>query len=83
MKSKKTPQVRDSILFEVQGAGHIAISPSSTYSSGTARGCAFDCSWTRYGYSGGVMDIEEMIRLRALMDHLIEIYPGSKKKRKA
>jgi hypothetical protein len=66
---------RNSIVFEVRGAGWIAFGANALSRTGKAIGCTVDPSWTKYGYSGGVMDRAEMIKLR---DHLTAILANTK-----
>lgn len=49
--------------FDVPGAGKIQISKDPTYRTGDANGFAFGVEWGKHGYTGGVIDKEEAIRL--------------------
>lgn len=49
--------------FEVPGAGKIQISIEPTWSTGAAKGFAFGVQWGKHGYTGGVIDKEEAIKL--------------------
>ena len=49
--------------FEVAGAGNIQISIDPTCSTGGAKGFSFGVQWGRHGYTGGVIDKEEAIKL--------------------
>ena len=50
-------------FFEVQGAGYVALRNTGISMTGSAHGISFDVSWSRFGYSGGVMDVSEIRRL--------------------
>lgn len=63
------------VLFKVVGAGFLAISENIGHLCGDADGCSIQPSWSKYGYSGGVMDRKEMERLR---DHLTVILKHGK-----
>lgn len=49
--------------FEVPGAGKIQISKEPTSMTGGAIGFSFGVEWGQYGYSGGVIDKKEAVRL--------------------
>jgi hypothetical protein len=66
-------------VFEVQGAGQIRITTDSKVRCGTAKGISFDCSWSRFGMSGGVMDISEV---KKLSDTLVLILNERKSRKK-
>ena len=58
-------------VFAVSGAGWIAIGATAKNRCGTAFGVSVECSWSKYGYSGGVMDRSDMARLRDLLSELL------------
>lgn len=68
IEAKNPPN--DSTIFEVQGAGAIAIGNNLNWICAQAKGAQFEVSWSRSGFSGGVMDKKEMLRLR---NHLNEV----------
>lgn len=49
--------------FYVPGAGKIRISIDPSYKTGDAIGFTFGVEWGRNGYTGGVLDKKEAIRL--------------------
>lgn len=49
--------------FDVPGAGKIQISNEPTSMTGGAVGFSFGVEWGQYGYSGGVIDKKEAVRL--------------------
>ena len=82
MKSKKTNAKRQVVshtvqpvvrLFEVVGAGRVQLSGNAGWRCGQAEGVAFEVSWTRYGMSGGVMDMAEMRKLRDYLNELLDV----------
>lgn len=55
-------------VFKVNGAGYLTFHPNVVARCGTAVGMSVDCGWSKYGYSGWVMGVEEVRRLRNLLD---------------
>jgi hypothetical protein len=49
--------------FDVPGAGKIQISKDPTWTTGGAKGFGFGVSWGGNGYTGGVLDKKEAVRL--------------------
>jgi hypothetical protein len=49
--------------FEVQGAGYIIISKSSSHRTGTARGFRTVATWYKYPDCGGVIDWKEALKM--------------------
>ena len=49
--------------FEVPGAGKIQISIDPNYRTGDAQGFSFGVEWGLNGYTGGVIDKKEAVRL--------------------
>lgn len=59
MKLKMHKEDDSHLFFEVQGAGDLQISKSSSWKTGTAEGFSIGVSWGQHGYAGGVMDMKE------------------------
>jgi hypothetical protein len=49
--------------FDVPGAGKIQIGKEPSAITGGAEGFGFGVEWGQYGYSGGVIDKKEAVRL--------------------
>lgn len=58
--------------IEVVGAGLIAFQ-DGVWRTGGVRGVGFDCSWTRFGWSGGVIAAEHAIQLRDWLSSWIDV----------
>ena len=69
-------------FFEVQGAGHVALRNTGISMTGSSHGISFDVSWTRFGYSGGVMDVSEIRRLVSVLSDWLEKNGDEAEKRK-
>lgn len=64
----------DDNVFPVSGAGFVAIGPGRSRCGG-AWGISFDVSWSKWGYSGGVMDVADVIRLRNFLNRWLDSNP--------
>lgn len=67
-RGRTSTPANDAELFEVVGAGYLAIHPHTTARCGSAVGLSLDCSWGKWGYAGGVLDVSEVRRLRDSLD---------------
>lgn len=54
---------KDSLFFDVKGAGDIAISESCFHCCGGVVGFAFSVEWGQYGFVGGVIGRDEAKRM--------------------
>lgn len=68
---------KDAFVVEIVGAGWLALSPNC--SCGHADGIAVDPSWSPHGYSGGVMDIKDMIAMRNWLTEQINVFTDAAK----
>lgn len=59
-------------VLPVVGAGHIAVGQNTGSRCGAAVGVEIEVSWTKYGYSGGVMDRKDVAALRDYLTALLE-----------
>lgn len=65
--SERTTPNPNSILFNVAGAGIIAIGPTCHAMCGETVGFSFGVSWGRHGYTGGVMGRTEALRFAKMI----------------
>lgn len=68
------------MMFPVIGAGYLAIRFNYISHCGTAQGASVDASWSKYGYSGGVMEIEDMIELKKQIETYVNDF-GTKEQK--
>ena len=74
-RPKRLESRENHACFEVVGAGQLAFGNSAKNRCGGAVGVSADCGWSRWEFSGGVMDRSEMIRLRDHLDSLLNTNP--------
>ncbi len=69
------PRAGDFVL-PVEGAGYLSFGKSLTWRCGRATGVSIDCSWTRWGFCGGVLDKSHVRLLHAYLTKLLEADNG-------
>lgn len=66
-----TPRL-GSLVTEVVGAGWLEFGGSTKCCCGDAVGVVVNCSWSQFGYSGGVMDRRAVLELRDFLTKCLD-----------
>lgn len=80
MKMGRRSPSRGHKTFNVTGAGKIAFSPQKGL-CGSDEGMSVGVSWGEYGYAGGVIPTEEVIKIRDHFDQWVKEHARSATRR--